>query len=614
MRRLPAPAFRDAVRTNAALLMLVLLTISAFSPVRDAGFLNYDDPQYVTNNPTVLKGLRLEGLAWAFSSFDAANWHPLTWISHMLDVTLFGLRPGLHHLVNLGLHTAAAGLLFLVLKGMTGALWPSLFTSALFAVHPLHVESVAWISERKDVLSGLLWMLTLFCYLRYVKKPGSGRYVTVVALFLLGLLAKPMLVTLPLVLLLLDWWPLHRFRGTVFGATASAAPGARRLVLEKLPLLALSAVSCVITYLAQQRGGAMMLTELFPFRVRVGNALVSYLGYIGKALYPAHLIPFYPHPGTSLPPIGVLLSLWVLVGVTVLAFALHRRHPWLALGWLWYLGTLVPVIGLVQVGRQAMADRYSYLPLTGLFIALAWEASSRTSAKRYGGALLATCAATVLAVLVSLSWRQATLWKDSVTLFTHVTRVDPGNFVAYNTLGSDLLLRHDTAGAVRLFRKALEINPLALEARYNLGLALALTGDADAAIEQFTAVVGYKKGSSRDAEALYNLGKLLLEKGRIGEALHNLDAALARQPGEPQIHFSRGQALVAQGNMQAAADAFRSAVLLAPEDATAHNNLGIALAELGRREEAIIHFREAVRLAPGYAEAVFNLAKAEKGF
>ncbi|MHB8834559.1 MAG: tetratricopeptide repeat protein [Candidatus Methylomirabilia bacterium] len=524
-------------------LLLVGLTLTAFFPVKGAGFLNYDDPHYVTNNPIVLNGLRPEGIAWAFSTFDAANWHPLTWISHMFDVTLFGLQPGWHHLTNVALHAAAAALLFLVLRGLTGAPWPSFLAAALFAVHPLHVESVAWISERKDVLSGLLWMLTLSFYLRYVKKPGAGRYVLVFAVFLLGLLAKPMLVTLPFVLLLLDWWPLHRFHPAPPGSPESPRAVAPLLLLEKMPLLALSAVSCGITYFAQQRGGAMMLTELFPFWSRAGNAVVSYLGYIVKALLPVDLLPFYPHPGTSLPPAKVLLSLAVLGVISLLVFAVRQRRPWLALGWLWYLGTLVPVIGFVQVGRQAMADRYSYLPLIGLFVALAWEACSRAADRRRGPALLGVGAAAILAALTWLSWQQSSLWKNSVTLFTHVTRVDPRNFVAYNMLGADLLVRRDAIAAARLFRKALEINPLALEARYNLGLALAQAGETDAAIEQFTTVIGYEKGTTRDAEALYNLGNLQLEKGLAEEALRNFDAAAAVNPGQPEIHVSRGRAL-----------------------------------------------------------------------
>ncbi len=634
---------RDSVRTLAALLLLVVLTLAAFSPVRDAGFLNYDDPHYVTGNQHVLKGLRAEGLAWAFSSFEAANWHPLTWISHMLDVSLFGLRSGLHHLASVVLHAAAAALLLLVLRGMTGALWPSFLVAALFAVHPLRVESVAWIAERKDVLSGLLWMLALLAYLRYVRRPGPGRYLIVLGAFILGRLAKPMLVTLPFVLLLLDWWPLQRFRPGRTISTSSPRAIAAWLLREKVPLLAFSAVSCGITYLAQQRGGAMMLTEFFPFWTRAGNAVVSYLRYIGKALRPVDLIPFYPHPGASLAAAAVLLSVVLLVAVTALALAVRRRRPWLALGWFWYLGTLVPVIGIVQVGRQAMADRYGYLPLVGLFIAVVWEAFSRAGSRRRWQAVLGATAAAILAALTFLCWSQAARWKDTDTLFTYVTRVDPGNFVAYNMLGSEQLVRGETEDAARLFRKALEINPLALEARYNLGLALSRTGETDAAIEQFRAVTDSRKGATGDAEALYNLGKLLLEKGLSEEALRSFDSAIAIDPGQPQIQISRGLALAALGQFPAAAVAFRSAIALDPKSAAAHfhlgraldataalddavaeyraalaidsglaeahNNIGAALATLGRRQEALFHFREAVRIAPGYTEARVNLGR-----
>jgi hypothetical protein len=534
------PCASSELRSRLAIVALVAATCISFSPVLRAAFINIDDPGYVTGNPQVLSGLRPKALLWAFTSFDAANWHPLTWLSHMTDVTLFGLHPGAHHGMNLAIHALAATLLLVGLVRMTGSLWPSFLAGALFALHPLRVESVAWVSERKDVLSALLWMLTLLAYLRHVRRPGPGRFLVVLAVFALGLMAKPTVVTLPLALLLLDWWPLGRFQrplGEIPGRSTT-----RRLVVEKVPLLVLSTVSCVLTYLAQRRGGALVFSEHVPPAARVGNAIVSYVDYLGMMAWPRHLVPFYPHPGTTLSRAAIALSLILLIAATVVFWTSRRRHPWLIVGWLWYLGTLVPMLGLVQVGLQGMADRYTYLPGIGLAIALSGEAFSRVAPGTRRRGVLNAGALLTLAACSVLTWRQANLWRDTGTLLERTIAVDPRNYFAFNMLGANYLTQGETGKALPLFAKSLDLRPEYLAARYNLALALASSGRKDEALAQFTAVIRF---NPKDAESLYNRGKLLLESGDAAAALRDFDAALAVAPDEPALHQVRAQALEA---------------------------------------------------------------------
>jgi Flp pilus assembly protein TadD len=525
----------------AAALVLVAATAIAFSPVLRATFINIDDPGYVTANAHVLAGLSPQALLWAFTSFDAANWHPLTWVSHLTDISLFGLQAGAHHGMSLAIHILAAISVLVALERMTGWLWPSFLAAALFALHPLRVESVAWISERKDVLSALLWMQTLLAYLRYVKRPGPGRFFAVLAVFALGLMAKPTLVTLPLALLLLDWWPFGRFQQRP-PAAASAGTAVRRLVFEKVPLLLLSAVSSVLTYRAQNQGGALLFSEHVPPAAKVGNAIVSYVDYLGMTVWPLHLIPFYPHPGATLSRVAIALSLALLVAVTVGCWTSRRRHPWLLLGWFWYLGTLVPMIGLVQVGLQGMADRYTYVPGLGLAIALSGEAASRVAPGARGRLVLKAGALGLLATLAMLTWRQANFWRDTGALLEHTITVDPRNYFAFNMLGANYLTQGDAEKALPLFSKSLELRPEYLAARYNLGLTLAASGRKDEALAQFAAVLRF---NPKDAESRYNRGKLLLEKGDAAAALGDFDAALAEAPDEPALRQARAQALEA---------------------------------------------------------------------
>jgi Flp pilus assembly protein TadD len=544
-------------------LLLAALTAGVFAPTLRHGFVNYDDREYVLENGQVRAGLSLAGVRWALTATAAGNWHPLAWISHMTDVQLFGLAPAGHHLTSLLLHLLAALLLFELLRRLTGLVWPPALVAALFAVHPLHVESVAWVAERKDVLCGFLWILTLEAYRRSRARPGTLRSAAVVLLFALCLMAKPMAVTLPLTLLLLDFWPLGRFSRGNAGA----------LLREKAPLLALAAASCWVTYAAQEQGRLVKSLAQFPPLARAGNALLAYAAYLGATLWPGDLAVFYPHPGAALR--------WSLAGVaaaglllaTTAALATRRRLPWLATGWLWFLGTLLPVIGLVQVGEQARADRYTYIPLVGLFLAAAW--TWRELARRRP-ALGARGPALALLVLAALAWRaraQVATWESSVTLFEHALAVTAENDLALNNLGAALVDAGRSEEAVARLEAAVRLRPDRAGIRSNLGQALANAGRTDEAVAQYR-------------------------------------EALRIDPGNARVHNNLGVALDRRGDLAGAAAGYREALRLAPGFAEAHNNLGAALARQGARDEALAHFREAVRLSPGYAAARANLERA----
>ena len=448
-RRLP-------VSPGAALALLVaLLTGAAYLPTFGNGFVNLDDPLYVTANPWVRQGITRAGLAWALAANVANNWHPLTLFSHLLDVQLFGLAAAGHHGTSLLLHAANSLLLFRVLRRMTGATWRSAAVAALFAVHPAHVESVAWVAERKDVLSALFWILAMGAWGEYARRPSWRRYALVVLLMALGLAAKPMVVTLPFALLLLDVWPLER-RGL----------GWRRLIAEKLPLLALSALSSLVTLRYQQT--SLVPLDVLPWPLRLANAAVSYASYLGKILLPRHLAVFYPIP-LAFPAWQTAGAALLIVIITGLALWSWRRAPWLLIGWLWFLGTLVPVIGLVQVGRQAMADRYLYIPSIGLFLALVWGISELLRDRR---ALLAALSTVVLLALATGTWVQTGTWRDSVTLYRHALAVTRDNYVAHVGLAKALAARRDWSGAVEQYRQALALRPEFQEARRGLEAAL----------------------------------------------------------------------------------------------------------------------------------------------
>jgi protein O-mannosyl-transferase len=589
---------------------LVLLTVFAYWNVRNMQFLPLDDQGYVYDNPHVTGGLTAGALRWALTTGDQANWHPVTWLSHMLDVRLFGLDAGFHHLTSLAIHSLNTVLLFFLLLTMTGALGRSACVAALFAVHPLHVESVAWIAERKDVLSTLFWLLTTGAYVWYVRVPGRWRYAAVVCSFALGLMSKPMLVTLPFVLLLLDVWPLGRASWAPARA-ATADPGDRQawvrvwlaLVREKVPLFVLAAVSSGVTLLVQSRGGAVRSFDLLPIGVRVGNALTSYVMYLVKTIWPSGLAVFYPYK-TQIPLWQSCGAFVILAATTSLFIRARRRQPYLLVGWFWYLGTLVPVIGLVQVGTQSMADRYTYVPLIGVFVMVVWalcDAVARRVLLRV--ALPAVACASVIACTVATR-AQVAYWQDAWTLWTRALAVTHDNEAAHIAVGAMLGMRGQNQEAIPHFEEALRINPGSAAAHRALGRALIGLGRFDAAVEALSVAV---RREPRSADAQNDLGVALAELGKPAEAIPRFLEALRLEPNRAATHRSVGLALMLVGRAEEASAHLEDALRLEPGSAVAHNDLGFALMTLGRNADAMDHFREALRLEPSFARARDNL-------
>ena len=466
-------------------LFLFISTLIVYWQVREFHFVNFDDDKYVYHNRHVQEGFTLESVTWAFTTVHAMNWHPVTWLTHMLDCRIYGNNPGGHHYTNLLFHIANTLLLFLVFRKMTGDLWQSAFVAALFALHPIHVESVAWVSERKDVLSTFFWMLTMWSYIRYVEHPFVRRYLLVVLLLALGLMSKPMVVTLPFVLLLLDFYPLDRFKLQPSNNSNSLQrSNFFHLILEKVPLFVLVTMSSVITFYAQKMGGAVRSLQMYPIKVRIANALVSYIKYIEKMIYPSHLAVLYPHP-VMIPWWKIIGASFILVSVSFLAIRIVKQSPYFAMGWMWYLGTLVPVIGLVQVGRQSMADRYTYVPLIGIFIIIAWGVPELVAKWRHKKLWLTVSATIYVTILMSMTWKQVGYWKNSMTLFKHTLEITSNNYVPYNNLGNALDEQGSTEEAIEHYLQALRIKPDFWLAHYNLAVDLIRKGDIDEAIDHF---------------------------------------------------------------------------------------------------------------------------------
>ena len=595
MIRLTWPA-RPYVLGTVTALLLAGATFAAYAPALSEGFVNYDDNTYVYWNPHVLAGLTPDGARWALTTVDAVNWHPLTWLSFMLDQQLYGKtdNPAAgFHLTNVILHVLNTLLLCWTLTRMTGRFGRSVFVAALFALHPLHVESVAWISERKDVLSTLFWMLTTGAYVLYAERPGRVRYLLVVLLFALGLTAKSMLVTLPCVFLLLDFWPLRRLPGLTSVEGAFKPASWTRLVLEKLPLLALAAASSAMTMYAQQQGAQPTPLDQ-PLPARAANALMSYMIYIEKMFYPAGLVPFYPPPLVKDLFPACLEAGVTLAAVTILVLVAARGAPYLAVGWFWYVGTLVPVIGLAPViGGQAMADRYTYVPLIGLFMALTWgaaEALNRGGWREWavavaGGWLLTGCAAG--------TWVQCGYWRDSLTLWRHTLDVNPTNYLAYNNIGSELSFKGDVDGAAANFAWSVQCEPNYCLSHYNLGLMRAWQNRPDEALAQYAEAVRLNP-KYRDAQ--YALGWMLAWQGKTAEAVPHLEAAVRLRPEFADAHNDLGRALYVEGDDAGAVAEFEAALRIEPDFASAHANLAEVLRRQGKTEEAARHSAEADRL------------------
>jgi len=587
-------------------LLLVLGTLLAYAQVGGHEFLYYDDNVYVTENPWVQGGLSWSGLKWAFTSMYAANWHPLTWLSHMLDVQLFGLSPGAHHLVNAGFHAASSVLLFLTLMRMTGALWQSAFVAALFALHPLHVESVAWVAERKDILSAFFGMLALMAYVRYTERPGLQRYIMTALLLTLGLLSKPMLVTLPLLFLLLDFWPLGRvsgFQSVEEGATVRPQTTVPRLILEKIPMLVLCTASSVVTVIAQKRGGAVADLSL-DIGDRLGNAVFGYVQYLGKTFWPLSLSVFYPHPSSSLTALQTAGSCLLLVLLTGWVLLRLRRSPWLAAGWFWFLGTLVPVIGLVQVGAQSIADRYTYIPLIGIFIMVAWEIPEQLGSWRFRGQALWAASAVVIAALAGLTWLQAGYWKTHETLFRHAVSVTTDNCLAHNSLADYLIKKDELDGAEFHLRETLRLCPKNESAWYNLGVWHRKKGELPEAVKALGEALRLKPDY---ANAWSNLGAAYLALGLVPEAADALLKATRLTPDEPASWFNLGSLYGKTGQSGEAIEAYRKAVQLKPDYAAAWTNLGIAYQSAGLMHEAAAAIQQAAQLRSDDYVSWYNL-------
>jgi len=616
---------RNRTREWRIYLLLFLATFAVYGQVWHFDFVNFDDPEYVTQNNHVRGGLTWDGLAWAFTSSDAENWFPLTRISHMLDYQFFGLRSGWHHLTNVLLHAVATLLLFAALKRMTGALWRSAFAAFLFALHPLHVESVAWIAERKDVLCAFFWCLTLWCYARYAQRPAAGRYLLVLLAFTCGLMAKPMAVTLPFVLLLLDVWPLRRINRLA-------------ILWEKLPLFALAATASVVTYLAQQKGHAIQSFTSLHAGLRVANALVTYIAYIARMFWPANLAVFYPY-SHRLPAWHVVAAGAILLSTTALVLRWFRSYPYLAVGWLWYLGTLVPVIGLVQVGGQSSADRYTYLPTVGLAIMLSWGAAEIL--RRWPRARTAACvlAFAACSACMVLTWIQLGYWANTELLFRHAVDVTTDNYVAHNNLADYYLskLRNDEArrevietirvqpgyaeahvnmatilrragkmdDAETEYRVALSLQPRNVEGHSGYGALLFNEGRTNEALREFWEAVRLRP---EDADGHVVLGRMFASMGRTDQAVQEFYEAIRLRPDQAEAHHSLGVALLSRGRLNEAVAEFAAEARVKPDDASLHNNLGRLLASLGRLDEAIAQFSEALRIKPDFEAARQGLA------
>ena len=517
---------RSGKGTAAPLLALLLigLVMAVYGQVHEFTFVFIDDKEYIYNNPIVKTGLTWQGIVWAFRSVGYANnWHPLTWLSHMTDIQFFGLNPGAHHLVNVAFHATNTTVLFLLLRAMTGFQLRSAFVAALFAVHPLHVESVAWVAERKDVLSALFWLLAVWAYLRFARCPGASKYLVAILAFTFGLLAKPMVVTLPFVLLLFDYWPLGRLSRKRSGAL----PGGQlrivvRLVAEKAPFFALAAGSSLMTWYAQANVRSTL--ESLPFWSRVANALVAYVTYLEQAIWPFRLAIFYPHPGRTVDLRIAAFALACISGATI--FMLRSPRPYLRTGWLWYLGTLVPVIGLVQVGPQAMADRYTYLPLLGIFILAVWTAGDLLRDSKHEWALLPT--GLVLVALLSLvAWRQAGSWRDNLSLYSQAIEARPSSWMGHSNLAAALEDRGRIEEAINHYQEAIRIRPEFSPAHSNLGLVLLSRGRSAEALWHFSEAVRF---SPRNVRMLTNYGAALADAGRPLEAASQFKRALSLAP------------------------------------------------------------------------------------
>ena len=588
----------------AICIFLAVSTFAVYSQVQDHEFINYDDDKYVTNNEYVKAGFTRDSVGWALTTSYNSNWHPMTWLSHMLDAQLFGPNSKGHHLTNLLFHIANVLLLFLVLLRMTGALWQSGFVAALFALHPLNVESVAWVAERKNVLSTFFWLLTMWAYIRYAQKTNLKRYSLVILFFAMGLMSKPMLVTLPFVLLLLDYWPLRRLQSDRRTAIS-------RLVYEKIPLLVLVAGSVVTTLTVQKMGGALGSLNAFPIQERVINALVSYWLYLQKMIWPGGLAIFYAHPENTLSVWKGLATAALLALVTTAAIRLARRAPYFAVGWFWYLGTLIPVIQLVQTGSIAMADRYAYVPLIGIFIIIAWGLPELLAKWRLRSRILTIAAGIWISTLMLMTWNQVSHWKNSITIFSHAIEVTdieyPDFLLAHNNLANALLAEGRTGKAISHYKMAINLMPDYAVNHSHLANALFAEQKTEEAISHFKMAIELMPDY---AIAHNNLGTVLLAEQKTEEAISHYKTAVKLLPDYATAHYNLGFALMKEKKTGEAIFHFKMAIQLEPNNTNAHSNLGNALLAEQKTKEAISHYKIAINLKPDNPLALQNFKMA----
>jgi Flp pilus assembly protein TadD len=582
---------------------LLISTLLVFRQVRNFDFVSYDDNDYVTENQHVVSGLTFDNIIWVFTANVSSHWHPLTWISLMLDCQLFGPNPGRIHLINLLLHILNTLLLFAVFKKMTNAIWQSAFVAALFALHPLHVESVAWISERKDVLSTFFWLLTMWAYLRYVKRPGVGRYLLTLLIFVLGLMSKPMVVTLPFVLLLLDYWPLERIAPVAF-APGSDVPNRQRLknlLIEKIPFFALSVISSVITFLVMRSGGTM--SDILSFNQRIANVFLSYVQYISKMLWPSNLAVFYPFNAGSISFGSVAICALLLLGISFFVVRYGRHQRYLLLGWFWFVVTLIPVIGIIQVGLQAYADRYTYIPYIGLFVMIAWGLPQLLSKWAYRKIFLGLSMVIVLTALGICAHRQTSYWKNGVTLFSHALEATQNNCVAYNNLGVAYAGHSRWREAIEAYKQSIRIDPERENVYYNLGTAYGSLGRWDEAIEEYKQAIKIKPDYT---EAYNNLGAAYGRLGRWNEAIDVYKQAIKIKPNLAESYTNLG---IAYGNLSrytGAIETFKQVIKIKPDYANAHYNLGITYLEIGDKNSALAEYNILKSLNSEMANKLLN--------
>ncbi len=611
----PSPAARK--HSAMAAVLLLLAAAGVYCQTASFDFINFDDNDYVYENPRVLDGLSLDNLKWAFASTSPGNWHPATWISHMADVTLFGVNPGMHHLMNVLFHMVNSVLLLFMLFKMTGDLWKSLFVAALFSLHPIHVESVAWISERKDVLSTMFWFLAVLFYTDAVRKEKKVLYYSSLICFTVGLMAKPMLVTVPAVLLILDFWPLKRFPEKIWSAAAG------RLLLEKIPFFIISGISSFITILVQKNEGFVRTLGELPVFVRIQNALISYVAYITKTIAPVDLAILYPHPRVF-PYWRWIGALIILAAVTAFVIRRRKSDPYLLTGWAWYLTTLLPVIGIIQVGSQAMADRYSYVPIIGFFMMLAWGAPRLFQGQSGLNKTMRWIAPLIVITYAGIAWMQTSYWKDGETIFTRTVNVTKDNHVAHNNLGNAIVEKKRYEEAILHFREAIRINPGYPDAYNNLGVVLYRRGEFGRAGEFFqrameinplnssalknlklveTALAGIRAsiaslemeidGAEEPGEQYYKLGSLYFQKGDPDMAAEYFHKAISAETGVVQSMIKLAAIYERKGNPQKALDCLEQAIQAYPEDQEIRYRIAALSALLNRPEESFEQLEKA---------------------